>query len=246
MQGAVAWNKGVPLSDEVRWRIAEAHIGKRHSKAVRQRMSQAAKGREVRPETAALLSERLTGLQKDPQHKARIAATQRRRHAAARVLQAVEAVYQRTSDESGSASSSSGGGGGALPRVPGFRLGGNGEGARRGGQQVLAGFKAQLREYRALQEELSPWTRAFVNKHARKPNLTDVQRTGIPWLVGKYKQYVLLRDRLFSETSLLRNKISGAVQGGRVAAWGEPAAGKCGVGLTGRRDLGGVGVVGAG
>lgn len=38
--------------------------------------------------------------------------------------------------------------------------------------------QAELREYRALQGELAPWTSAFLNKHARKPRLADVEGTG--------------------------------------------------------------------
>ena len=42
----------------------------------------------------------------------------------------------------------------------------------------MAAYKSQLREYRALQEELGPWTQAFKAQHGRKPCLQDVERTG--------------------------------------------------------------------
>ena len=42
---------------------------------------------------------------------------------------------------------------------------------------VLGSYKAELREFRALQEELQPWTDAFKEQHARKPTLADVQAT---------------------------------------------------------------------
>jgi hypothetical protein len=64
------------------------------------------------------------------------------------------------------------------------------------------------------QEELSTWTAAFVEKHNRKPSLVDVQRTGIPWLIERFKQYVVLRDRLFSDTSVLRGKLQESIPGG--------------------------------
>lgn len=48
--------------------------------------------------------------------------------------------------------------------------------------QVLATYRNQLREYRALQEELTPWTEAFTQRHGRKPRLIDVERTGEPLL----------------------------------------------------------------
>ena len=44
-------------------------------------------------ETRARLSEQLAGVPKAPEHTAAIAASQRRRHAAARILKAVESVH---------------------------------------------------------------------------------------------------------------------------------------------------------
>jgi hypothetical protein len=44
---------------------------------------------------------------------------------------------------------------------------------------VLATYRNQLREYRALQEELTPWTHAFQQRHGRKPRLADVEHTGM-------------------------------------------------------------------
>lgn len=51
---------------------------------------------------------------------------------------------------------------------------------------MLATYRNQLREYRALQEELTPWTQAFQQRHGRKPRLADVEHTGtspVLWLV---------------------------------------------------------------
>lgn len=44
--------------------------------------------------------------------------------------------------------------------------------------QIMTAYKAELREYRLLQEELGPWTQAFKAQHGRKPTLADVERTG--------------------------------------------------------------------
>lgn len=44
--------------------------------------------------------------------------------------------------------------------------------------KALEGYKAELREFRALQRELEQWTGAFRAKHARKPSLGDVEATG--------------------------------------------------------------------
>ena len=45
---------------------------------------------------------------------------------------------------------------------------------------VVRNYKAQLREYRALQAELAPWTAAFQGQYGRKPRLGDVELTGAP------------------------------------------------------------------
>ena len=45
--------------------------------------------------------------------------------------------------------------------------------------QIMTAYKAQLHEYRALQEELGPWTKAFKDQHGCKPGLKDVEQTGI-------------------------------------------------------------------
>ena len=42
---------------------------------------------------------------------------------------------------------------------------------------VLGSYKAELREFRALQQELEPWVEAFKEQHARKPMLADVHAT---------------------------------------------------------------------
>ena len=58
---------------------------------------------------------------------------------------------------------------------------GGGSGASGSGRQlqstVLGSYKAELREFRALQQELEPWVAAFKEQHARKPMLADVHAT---------------------------------------------------------------------
>lgn len=168
---------------------------------------------------------------------------------------------------------------------------------------VLGSYKAELREFRALQEELEPWTQAFKEDQGRKPTLADVQATrerppltllspykpsaalvgqlcgckladvqathdcvkfclhrsrvsrkadtaghlmsavhaqlqqlsicgsmrrwwrpdcwwaegdllllaGISWLISKYKQYVLMRERLLNDTQKLRTKLEKSI-----------------------------------
>lgn len=213
MKGKPAWNKGATLSEETREKMRLAKLNHPVSRATKQKMSEARLGKSLSPEAAAAVSARLTGQPKSEEHKLRIAAAMRRRHAAARVLTAVEAVYQKANDATS----------GHPPRalLPRSQLSPSlagmvaDTGKRQSKSAFLNSFKAELREYRALQDELSPWVGAFEEKHGRKPSLADVQRTGIEWLWTRYKRYIMLRQRLFSNTSLLRSKIGNDGQGRR-------------------------------
>ncbi|PSC71257.1 spore coat isoform A [Micractinium conductrix] len=277
MTGRQPWNAGRPHDEETRAKMAEAKAGKPKTLATRKRMSAAAAGHPVSPEMRQEVGDRFRGQPKTAEHRSKIAATARRRHAATRVLRAVEAVYAAASSMPAPAAAGGGGGaargvagtgataGGAAlgassapPRGSSAGLGGSAAGPgpssaaaaaaraaaapappnpkanmgavraaaysmgltglsdsktgkRLSRTQILNTFKAELREYRALQEELSTWTAAFREKNGRKPNLVDVQRTGIPWLIERFKQYVVLRDRLFSDTSVLRGKMAEAL-----------------------------------
>lgn len=210
LKGKEPWNKGRTLSDETREKMRLAKLSHTVSRSTRQKMSAARRGKCLAPEAAAAVSAALRGRPKSEEHKAAIAAAQRRRHAAARVLRAVESVYneaevvQESVSENGSNSN-------ILQRTSRGILSQELRTRRQAKSQVLNAFKAELREYRSLQEELSPWTQAFLERHDRKPTMIDVQRTGIEWLISRYKQYVLLRDRLFNETSLLRSRLNGAI-----------------------------------
>lgn len=67
-----------------------------------------------------------------------------------------------------------------------------------------------LREYRDLQEELSPWMNAFCEQHSRRPTLLDVEATKIPWLVDKFKDHLVMREKLLIDIPELRKKINHA------------------------------------
>ena len=101
-----------------------------------------------------------------------------------------------TWDRGSSSSSSSSGddsGGASSRRIPASIAGSGLSGISSSGSksrrlskgQILNGYKEQLHEYRALKEELGPWTIAFAEKHNRKPRLVDVERTGVHtfWVV---------------------------------------------------------------
>ena len=194
MKGKPAWNKGRTVSEETREKMRLAKLNRPLSRATRLKMSAARQGKSLSPEAAAIVSAKLSGVAKSPEHRAAIAATQRRRHAAVRVLKAVEAVYE--------ASTAGNNGGSGMTRAN--------LAVKKERSQALNAYKAELREYRSLQEELSPWTKAFMERHGRKPSTQDVQNTGIDWLISRYKQYIYLRERIFNETTVLRTKLDGA------------------------------------
>ncbi len=213
MKGKPAWNKGRPVSEETREKMRLAKLNRPLSRATRQKMSVARQGKSLSPEAAALVSSKLTGRPKTEEHKQAIAAAQRRRHAAVRVLKAVEAVYESSvSDGTSGGGGGGGGGGGSVPR--------GAAAMKRERSQALNAFKAELREYRALQEELSPWTKAFQERHGRKPTTIDVQNTGIGWLINRFKQYILLRERIFNESTVLRSRIESGSSDGLNSGYG--------------------------
>ena len=48
------------------------------------------------------------------------------------------------------------------------------------------------------------------------PSHTSSLQTGIPWLIERFKQYVVLRERLFSDTSVLRGKLHESIPGAKL------------------------------
>ncbi|CAL8461828.1 g1359 [Coccomyxa elongata] len=199
LKGRVAWNKGKKLSLETRQKMSLAKQGRHIPRSVRRQISKSHQGLTHTPETAKLISEQLSGVPKSPEHREAISIAQRRRHTVTGILRAVESVH---SAEEASTS--------YIPRSTGRGLG-SGSSGRLMDSTVLSTYKSELREFRALQEELEPWTEAFKAKHARKPCLADVESTRIPWLINKYKQYILMRERLLTDTQSLRTKLEKAI-----------------------------------
>ena len=108
--------------------MAEAKLGKRRSPATRRLMAQAHLGSgHLGEEARAEVGDRFRGQPKTPEHRLKLAAVARRRHAATRVLRAVEAVY---SAAGASNPGSSGGTGGVAPaNSMGGNMGGGGNGS---------------------------------------------------------------------------------------------------------------------
>lgn len=97
IQDREIWNTGRPHDADTRLKMSEAKQGKPLPIATRRRMSSAAMGHTVSPETRAAVGDAHRGQPKSPEHRSKLAATARRRHAATRVLHAVEAVYSAAS-----------------------------------------------------------------------------------------------------------------------------------------------------
>ncbi|KAA6421606.1 MAG: hypothetical protein FRX49_08549 [Trebouxia sp. A1-2] len=211
LKGKEPWNKGQKLNQGICDKMSAAKQGHTVPRSVCAKMSRSHTGLRPSQASRAAMSQAASGVAKRAEHKAKIAAAQRRRHAAARALTAVEAFHRGLDSASL-----------AGPQSPNRSSPGKGKGRRssvrclsgRSSQgksltktQIMTAYKAELREYRSLQEELGPWTQAFKAQHGRKPGLLDVERTGIAWLLDKFKAYVILRDRLLSDTSILRDKL---------------------------------------
>ncbi|CAG9466577.1 unnamed protein product [Pedinophyceae sp. YPF-701] len=249
LKGRTPWNKGRSLSEEHKAKIAAARTGRPVSQKVRTKLSKLKAGKTLAPEARRKVSAALAGKPKSTAHREAIAAAQRKRHAAARVLKAIELHYREEYDSvpawgrgrpsnakvmaaavgpSASLVDASGAVAGPRGGVMTMAVGGGGRGGggggvgpvRRGGaakkqdrptvSAVVDEYTGMLREYRALQEELKPWTSAFVTQHGRKPRLADVEHTGIQWLIARYKKYLVIREHVLSSTPSLRNRIGSA------------------------------------
>ncbi|KAL0048932.1 hypothetical protein WJX82_002639 [Trebouxia sp. C0006] len=211
LKGKEPWNKGQRLDQGICDKMSAAKQGHTVPRSVCAKMSRSHAGLRPSQASRAAMSQAASGVAKTAEHKAKIAAAQRRRHAAARALTAVEA-FHRGSDTalpSGSQSPNQSSPGKGKGRRSSVRClsGRSSQGKSLTKTQIMTAYKAELREYRLLQEELGPWTQAFKAQHGRKPGLLDVERTGIEWLLDKFKAYVILRDRLLSDTSILRDKL---------------------------------------
>lgn len=219
------WNKGASMSPDTCRKMSIAKIGTKHSEATRRKMSMSQSARPLprhSEETMTRISESLRGKPKTVSHRRAIASAVRKRRAAARVLAAVEQVHRELS--------SAGGGPGREPSMSlsydaaakrnRSRSRAKGTPTRR---EVLNSYKSLLHEYRNLQAELQPWTEAFAEKTGRKPSLADVNNTGIEWLMTKYKQYILLREKLLLEIPVFREKV-GAEGGALPGDLNSPAA----------------------
>ena len=90
LKGRVPWNKGRQMSEATREKMRSAKMGKKHTLATRRKMSMTHTGKTHSTKTIKKLSQRLRGVAKSAEHRMKISASQKRRHAANRALQAIE------------------------------------------------------------------------------------------------------------------------------------------------------------
>lgn len=195
-------------SQKTRELIRAARLGKRHTLATKRKMSVSHMGKTHSTETMELLSQKLRGIPKSKQHKARIAASQRKRIAARKALRAIEAAHSSAGPlfDTGNHSARRlffGANTRDYSSLTGLKK-------KQTRAEVMQMYKSLLHEYRNLQEELSPWMTAFYENHSRRPTLRDAEATKIKWLIEKFKYHLVLREKLFIEIPGLREKIDSA------------------------------------
>ncbi|KAL6771031.1 hypothetical protein ACKKBF_B33650 [Auxenochlorella protothecoides x Auxenochlorella symbiontica] len=207
LKGKPAWNKGREMSAACRAKMSAARTGRVVGARTRARMAASQTARA--PSTyAACTGKHLAGVPKSAEHRTAIAAGQARRHATARALRAYRAELALA-----------GSGSGRLPAPPAPLAGPGAGGAVRAAppatkQGVLQSFKAELHHFRRLQEALRPWVSDFEARAGRKPTMQDVQAAGVPWLLERYRHYILLRQRLFHGAGSVRGSLDGGVVAG--------------------------------
>eukprot|EP00884_Botryococcus_braunii_P016375 jgi/Botrbrau1/3420/Bobra.139_1s0001.1 len=209
LTGRRAWNKGLPMRDLTRRKISQQMRGRTVSEATRKLMSERAKLRAAQtPDARARQAELLKGRTLSHDHRLAIGATKRRKRMAASVYRAVEEAKQAILANSPDGSTPIPSLGSPLRLMESISKNGANSGPS-SAHPVLEGYMAQLAEYRALQQELQSWVTAFEAQHHRKPSMKDVDRTGVPWLIDRWKQYLVVRQKIMADTANLRDKLQG-------------------------------------
>lgn len=88
-------------------------------------------------------------------------------------------------------------------------------GGRRGQEVNVAQFKDDLRRFRLVREEVEAWSDGFKIEHQRRPTMSDIRRSQIPWLIEKFEEYSMLRRNLLTNAPNLRGALgTGGMPGG--------------------------------
>lgn len=75
---------------------------------------------------------------------------------------------------------------------------------------IVADFAAQLKSYRSVKADLTPWISSFSAENHREPLMADAEATGKPFLIGKFQEYMSLRSVMLDASQNLRGKLGGS------------------------------------
>mmetsp|Transcript_3041 Transcript_3041/g.7445 ORF Transcript_3041/g.7445 Transcript_3041/m.7445 type:complete len:396 (-) Transcript_3041:474-1661(-) len=138
------------------------------------------KGKRLTSEHKKNVSEAKKGSRHSKDTREKMSRSQKRRYAAARVLQAVDKVVQTTNPTAESSV----------------------EDKLKNG--LMKQYKGMLHAYRTVEAEIKPWVEQFERENGRKPKLSDIRATNISWLIEKYKKYIFARQQLLLQIPSIR------------------------------------------
>lgn len=179
-----------PTSEETRRKISATMMGRPKSKEMRAKVSQALKGRvpwnkgkKMSPEIRARMSEAQRG--RMPWNKGRHLSEAHRQALSESARRLSYAVSASTRNKLRMAR-----------RRPGDGIvGGSFRAESETGSFPLVGSE-RINFYITLRRELRVWSDSFVARNGRRPSLADVRRSASKNILGKFEDYVRLRDQI--------------------------------------------------
>jgi hypothetical protein len=171
------------------------------------------KGRKLSENHKKRIKQAKTGTSHSEGTKEKMSRSQKKRYAAARVLQSMDMLAQqqhkalnnanapgttasaRAMNNVASASAMA-----ASPQAP---LVGTSHSSKKQSagmdhqrSSLLNRYKSILHDFRLVESEIKPWVTEFNSEHGRKPTTMDVEATKMDWLIQKYKKYNLMKRQL--------------------------------------------------
>ena len=77
-------------------------------------------------------------------------------------------------------------------------------------EKDVSSFRSDLRKYKRLRAELRPFMERFREREGRDLTLKDLEEAGLPWLISKYKRYLVLREQVVKQSIALRSDLQTA------------------------------------
>lgn len=94
-------------------------------------------------------------------------------------------------------------------------------------------YHNDLRQLRALRDELQSWSDQYMNETGHRPSMADVRNARIPWLTQRFQEYRSLQVKLLQITPKLRGALAAAGPAGLQGGSGLGGAAGGGVGGAG-------------